>query len=128
MNELDKDVLVRGVALSRMAIGFVIVAAPGFAARTWTGADAKQSGVRMLARGLGARDALIGLGTFLSAGQENELRRWLQIGAASDTVDALITLLNYGRLPHPHRVIIAGAASGAAVGSVLIARADSRES
>ncbi len=87
--------VVRLAALGRMAFGSALLVAPGLASRAWIGGDAARPAVRVLARSLGARDIVLGLGTFLALDDRNSLAlaRWVQLGALVDAVDAAATLL-----------------------------------
>jgi len=87
--------VVRLTALGRMAFGAALLVAPGLVGRAWIGADAARPGVRVIARSLGARDIVLGLGTFLALDDRNSLAlaRWVQLGAFVDAVDAGATLL-----------------------------------
>jgi len=118
--------LARLIGLGRAAIGFAFVVAPGRASRLWTGSDADEPGLKMLAVSFGARDLAIGLGTFLAARQGQQVARWLQVGALSDAADAAATLLHGANAPRGRRALITILASGAAAGGAVLARVDSR--
>ncbi|MGH9286673.1 MAG: hypothetical protein ACRD0M_13520, partial [Acidimicrobiales bacterium] len=53
---------------------------------------------RALARMVGARDAMIGLGTILAMADDESATRWLVAGAVSDAADAAVGLLWLRRL------------------------------
>ncbi len=120
--------LARFIGLGRAAIGLAFMVAPGQASRLWTGSDADEPGLKMLAVSFGARDLAIGLGTFLAARQGQQVARWLQVGALSDAADASATLLHGAQTPHGRRTLITILASGAAVGGAALARVGSRKS
>jgi hypothetical protein len=74
----------------------------------------------MLARGLGARDLLLGIGALTSSGQD--ARRWLAAGLAADATDLLITLRQREQLPRTGRVLVmATAGAGVGLGAVAVA-------
>lgn len=79
--------LVRGIALARVAIGVAATVAPYAGARFQFGAapPAQAMTVRML----GVRDLGLGLGALLAAGHGSAaVRGWAQAGALADAVDA----------------------------------------
>jgi len=120
---VDDAILVRAIALGRVALGLTFVVTPRAVAGFWTGDTVDRPDAVMLARGLGARDAAIGLGTLLALRAGQPLRHWLQIGAISDAADAALTVRSIvqGSRPRLGRYAIAGLAASAAVGQVLLA-------
>lgn len=120
---VDKRAFVVGAALARMLAGGAFVAAPGPVARAWVGDDAKGSGARALAQALGARDALIGVGTLLALGSGRPVWPWLQMGAVADAADAAITLARFGKLHPVGRVAVAGVAAVSTVAFFRLADA-----
>jgi hypothetical protein len=112
-------------AAGRAAIGAAAIVAPGLL-KTWIGAPAATPGGRVAARALGARDLALGVGTYLALAEDPKVagKRWLQLCAASDAVDALATLLAIRRLPAKNALPSLGAAAaGAAIGLSLAAKA-----
>ena len=106
----------RDLALSnargRMAIGAALVLAPRLAGPMWSGRDADSHAVRVLARGLGARDLALGLGTAVALDRGAPVRGWLEGAALADGVDLVSTLLAGDSIPAGKRravVLIAGA-------------------
>jgi hypothetical protein len=106
----------RDLALSnargRMAIGAAVVLAPRLAGPMWIGRDAGSRAVNVLARGLGARDLALGLGTAVALDRGAPVRGWLEGAALADGVDLVSTLLAGGSIPAGKRravVMIAGA-------------------
>jgi hypothetical protein len=80
--------LVRGIALARVAIGVVATLAPGTASRVQFGSatPAQVLTIRML----GARDLGLGLGALLAEQKGSvALRGWAEAGALADAVDAV---------------------------------------
>jgi hypothetical protein len=104
---MDEREMARWLAIGRMNVGAGLFLAPGLAGATWVGRDARSAGVRTIARGFGARDAIIGAGLFraLENGNRDEIRRWLLFGAAADGADLLGTLASWRRLPPVRRVL-----------------------
>ena len=119
--------LARFIGLGRAAIGLAFVAAPGRMSQLWTGADAGDPRLKMLAVSFGARDLAIGLGTFLAARQGQQVSRWLQAGALSDAADAAATLLHGAHTPRGRRTLITILAAGAAIGGTALVRVERRK-
>lgn len=101
------------VAAGRVAVGASLCAAPDLAA-LWAGEDARRPGGRLVVRALGARDAALGLGTLVSAGDASQLRRWLLASSASDAADFAATLA--GPRSPARTLVLALAATATAVG------------
>lgn len=112
----------RWYATARVGIGVCLMVAPR-ALEGWIGPVARQPGAKLLGRILGARDAALGVGTLLALADHTPVRRWLQLAAAVDSVDALVSL---GALRHvtARRSLPAAAlaAGGAATGAWLATR------
>jgi hypothetical protein len=86
------QLIARGLAGGRVAIGLALLVAPDLVTRSWVGRDGRSPGGRLLARSLGARDAVIGLGALASLGDSRQLQRWLLGGVAADVADFGATL------------------------------------
>jgi hypothetical protein len=106
----------RDLALSnargRMAIGAALVLAPRLAGPMWIGRAADSRAVNVLARGLGARDVALGLGTAVALDRGAPVRGWLEGAALADGVDLVSTLLAGDSIPAGKRravLLIAGA-------------------
>jgi hypothetical protein len=106
----------RDLALSnargRMAIGAALVLAPRLAGPMWIGRGADSRAVHVLARGLGARDVALGLGTAVALDRGAPVRGWLEGAALADGVDLVSALLAGDSIPAGKRravVLIAGA-------------------
>ena len=111
---MDERETARYFGVARVAVGASMVALPGLTMSTWVGQDAQTAGVRTLARGFGARDAIIGIGTLaaLENGNGDDIRRWLLFGALADTGDLLGTLGSWRRLPPVRRTLMAAGIIG----------------
>jgi len=112
-------------AIGRAAIGVTAIAFPKVL-KTWIGEAAESPGGRVAARALGARDLALGVGTYLALAEDPKVagKRWLQLCAASDAVDAAATLLALRSLPKRAALPSMGAAvAGAAMGLSLAAKA-----
>lgn len=104
----------RMLAVGRVLIGATLFAAPDLVAAPWIGDDARTSGARVLARSMGARDAALGMGTLVSAGDRGQLRRWLLASSACDAADFAATFT--GPRSPARTVVLAFAAAGALTG------------
>ena len=112
MTRVEARDLALSNARGRMAIGAALVLAPRLAGPMWIGRDADSRAVNVLARGLGARDLALGLGTAVALDRGAPVRGWLEGAALADGVDLVSTLLAGDSIPAGKRravVLIAGA-------------------
>ena len=113
--------LVRGIALARIAIGVVATAAPRAGARFQFGAATPAQAVTL--RMLGARDLGLGIGALLAARHGSAgLRGWAEAGALADAVDALAFLRDGPAASARGPRLTALVAAGSAACSVWAAR------
>jgi len=116
----------RDLALSnargRMAIGAALVLAPRLAGPMWIGRDADSRAVKVLARGLGARDVALGLGTAVALDHGAPVRGWLEGAALADGVDLVSTLLAADSIPAGKRHAVALIAAASLVACAVLAR------
>lgn len=84
--------LTRLLASGRIGIGLALFAAPRTAARLWLGQEVPPA-TAMLARGLGARDLAIGVGTLVALDGDRDVDPWLDASIAADAADATAALL-----------------------------------
>jgi hypothetical protein len=110
----------RALAAGRVLIGASICLAPRLAAR-WVGDATGTPGARMVIRGLGARDAALGLGTLAALNEPAQLRRWLVLASGCDATDFVATIAGPAAPARP--AVIALAAGAAAIGLGLAAAA-----
>jgi hypothetical protein len=119
---MDQRQIVRMIAVGRVVIGVLALAAP-------RRIDSSLFGVRssgaltMATRMLGARDLVLGLGTLRALDQDVDPATWAKAGAAADGADAVAAVLALGRVPASRALptTIVAAASAA-----LSARASTR--
>lgn len=115
---MNGDALGRHTALARIAIGTAFIAQPQLWMRPWIGRDAARPTARLLARALGARDVVLGIGAL-----RNTDRRWLAAGLTADAADLALTLAAREELPRRGRTLVAlVAGSGVALGAAALAR------
>jgi hypothetical protein len=110
------------LAASRVAFGTALTLAPGPVGRPWVGRDSALPSVRMVARTMGARDAMLGVGALLALEHDAPVRGWLEAGMASDVVDATAALMAWRHLPRVGRLMTVVAAGTAAVMGARLAR------
>jgi hypothetical protein len=113
-------------ARGRIALGAGALLAPGIAGRAWIGRDANRAAVKVLARGLGARDVALGLGVVIALDRGAPVRGWLEGSALADAGDFLATLVAGSALPPAARGgVLAIAAASAGVATWLSRAVDS---
>lgn len=112
----------RVIALGRIGVGAVALAAPSVALRPWIGARRGDAGALALGRAVGARDLGLGLGFVLAERHGQPVRGWLEAGGLADGGDALATLVAFGSLPRLGRWAVLAAAAGSAAAAFTVAR------
>ena len=113
---LDADVedLARLYGVIRLAIGATTLFAPSLVAKVWMGRGAEDAVSRVGMRGLGGREAAIGLGTLLAIENGGPVRGWLEAGALADAADAFSVVAARKTLPPSRWVLGAGIAAASA--------------
>lgn len=112
------------VALARIAIGCTALASPVAMTRPWLGDAAESTGARFLARTMGGRDVVLGIGTLRALGVDNaEARPWVALAGVADAIDAAVTIGAFRRLPRVTRWGILASTIGAAAVSFRVATA-----
>jgi hypothetical protein len=106
-----------------MAFGAALIVAPRLAGPTWIGADAEHGGAKLLARAVGARDLVLGLGIAVALDRGAPVRGWLEGAALADGVDLAATLLAGDSIPAGKRRAVALVAATAMVTCAALARA-----
>jgi hypothetical protein len=113
-----------GVAVVRMAIGTAFVLAPGRAGRLWGGVHASGPGSAVLARGLGIRDLLLGVGLWRALRRAGGAAEWMWYGVACDVVDGGATWAAYRHLPRTGQAMLPIMAAVTAVDALVAVRLD----
>lgn len=126
---MDHRQIARIFAVTRIAIGAVLLAAPGAAGRRWLGDVARQPAAKAAIRGLGARDLAFGIGALRALDRGEPAAGWVRLAAVGDLADAASGLLaarQLGALRTIGTVATAGgaAATGFAISSHLDDSAD----
>ena len=110
----------RAIALTRVAVGGALVAAPGITG-PWMGRRAaRTAGARVAVRAFGIRDLMLGGLTLHVLSHPQVGPRWLATCALADVVDGGATWAARRELPATAMPIVAAAAAAAA-GQVAIA-------
>lgn len=117
-----RTLVVAAAALGRVGLGLAFVATPQLIGSLWVGSDAHRPGSAALARALGVRDALLGVGALYALWQGATPAPWLAMGAMADASDAAITGWHYRALPPIRRAAILGVASTSALAYAALAR------
>jgi len=111
--------LAYGLAFNRVVFGARFLLQPSAAGPSWVGRRrARDTGVQLFVRALGARDLGLGVGALaaLSRSDAMEARRWMLAHLLADGTDLAATLAAAGRLPgRPARVATAVAGASTAV-------------
>jgi len=116
---------VRILAVTRVAIGAVLLAAPGSAGRRWLGDAATDGRVKVALRGLGARDLAFGLGALRALDRGEPVGGWVQLAAVGDLTDAVSGLVAIRRLgPLRGAGTVASAGAAAALGLSVAPKVD----
>ena len=117
---MKADALARLTAIGRIAIGGAFLVRPESGMRPWIGRDARTPGAQLVARALGARDLVLGVGTL--AADRRSVRSWLTGALVADTADLLLTVAGADHVPPRGRLLVAGLAGGGVVlGAAAIA-------
>jgi hypothetical protein len=113
-----------GFAVSRIAFGSVFLLAPEPLAAAWVGPRARTPAGRVLARALGGRDLLLGVGLLRALNRGSGAAEWLWYGAAADAVDGAVSALDIRGLPWTGRAVAPLALATAVVGAVVAVTVD----
>jgi hypothetical protein len=114
--------LARLIAWGRVGIGIVAVTTPSLVLRPWVGEVGDDVTARMLARTMGGRDLVLGLGTLRALSvSDAEGRSWVALSGIADTVDAAASIVAFSHLPRRTRLGILALTLGAAVASTRAA-------
>jgi hypothetical protein len=120
---VDEHQVARLLAASRLAVGGLLLAAPGFAVRRWLGTEEAGPDVKVLARAAGAREVALAVGALRALGDGSDARPWVAGAAAADAVDALAAIVALGR-HQPVRALLSATVAGvaAATGATVARR------
>jgi hypothetical protein len=107
------------ISFGRFLFGVAFIAKPTLMERAWIGKQARLPGAQLLARAVGARDLVLGLGGLQSVARDDgSARPWLAAASMCDAVDFGATWAAGRRIPRQARI---GVLAIAGVFSVLSA-------
>jgi hypothetical protein len=121
MDMEDKE-LARLLGLLRIVVGSTLFLAPRLSGRTWTGEQTESTTADLAVRGMGARDAALGIGLLIALERDAPVRGWLEAGVLSDSADAAGTLMNWRSLSPLRGLVWFAAEIGTAVFGSRLAR------
>jgi hypothetical protein len=112
------------ISFGRFVIGAAFIAQPRLMERAWIGKQARVPGAQVLARAVGARDLVVGLGGVQSVARgDGSARPWLAAAAVCDAVDFGATFAAGRRIPKEPRNGVLAIASVFTVLSAVCAAA-----
>ncbi len=103
-------------AAGRAVLGAALTVAPKAATAGWIGKDASRAPVTVVARALGVRDSVMGLGVLRTLPEGEAAKPWIAACLVADAVDLGATLAVRDQLPQKGAVAV----SVVAAGSVLL--------
>ena len=111
------------LAVTRLAYGLALIAAPERLASGWLGKDVKRDAAKIAVHGLAARDVAISAGALSTLRDEDALAPWIAAAVAADLCDIASTVATpAGKLPANARWgTIALAGASAALGAATFA-------
>jgi hypothetical protein len=109
----------------RAVVGAALIVAPRALTAGWIGKDANRAPVTVLARAVGARDSVLGLGLLRSLSDPEAAKPWIAAGLVADAVDLGATLAARDNLPDQGAVAVSVIAAGSALlGAWLLSALD----
>lgn len=117
---MSPRLVARTVAAGRALLGGALLVAPDRVTERWVGTTAEP--VRLLARGLGARDLALGLATLAVIDDRRDARRWLAAAVVADATDAVANAAAGERIPAQGRWATVALAGGSALVGLWLTR------
>ena len=115
------------ISLGRLVFGIVFIANPGIMERAWIGKQARLPGAQLLARAVGARDLVVGLGGLQAvARNDGSAQPWLAAASVCDAVDVGATRAAGRSIPRQGRNGVLAVGGVSAVLSALAAAGNGR--
>lgn len=110
------------ISLGRFIFGVAFIVKPTLMEPAWIGKQARHPGAQLLARAVGARDLVLGLGGLQAvAREESSAPAWLAAGGVCDAVDFGATWAAGGRIPRQARTGVLAIAGVSALVSAIAA-------
>lgn len=110
------------LAAVRVAAGLTFAIAPRSAGSLLVGGDARAPGARLFIRAFGARDVVLGAGTWRALSSGGAARPWLVACVLADAFDAVATLRQFRELPQGRRTLTLAVSLAPAVAGAAAAR------
>jgi hypothetical protein len=119
---MSPQAVARLMAVGRVAIGGVLMAAPQITKPFWVRNRDYNGGVALFGRMVGARDLGIGAGLLAALGSGAPTGGWLAVGMLADAADIAAAAIERDRLPPTALpIFIAVAGSGVLMGAYALA-------
>ena len=103
------------LARARIVVGLILLLLPGIATRMLFGRGASSPALRALARMMGIRDVILGVGAVTSVKERTMDAEWVGCGALADAVDGVAMLIAPG-MPKRARLMPLVSGAVAAIG------------
>jgi hypothetical protein len=108
-------ILAAVISFGRLLFGVAFIAKPEVMERAWIGKQARLPGAQLLARAVGSRDLVLGLGGLQAIARDDDAARsWMAAASVCDAVDFGATLAAGRGIPRDTRngvLVVAGVAS-----------------
>lgn len=99
MTVLTPQNAARAIGVGRIAFGVALLAVPDRIGESWLGDGGTTAPTQVALRGLGARDAVVGMAMIHTAGDADRGHRWARTSAAGDLTDIAATVAARALLP-----------------------------
>lgn len=99
MSRLTPANLSRAIGFGRIGFGLALIVLPARIGERWLGKDATTPAASVALRGLGIRDALIGMAQVHTAGDPDRGYRWARTAGFADVTDLAATAAVARSLP-----------------------------
>jgi hypothetical protein len=110
------------ISFGRFIFGVAFIAKPTLMDRAWIGKQARLPGAQLLARAVGARDLVLGLGGLQAVARDDgSARPWLAAAGICDAVDFGATWAAGRRIPRQARIGVLAIAGVSALLSAIAA-------
>ncbi len=102
-------------AAGRAALGAALAVAPKAVTAGWIGKDSGREPVTVVARALGVRDSLLGLGVLRTLNDSEAAKPWIAACLVADAVDLAATAAARDQLPKRGVAAVSALAGGSAL-------------
>jgi hypothetical protein len=109
----------RAIGIGRIAFGAALIVVPGTVGQSWLGEGGKTAPTQVALRGVGIRDAVIGMAQIHTAGDPERGYRWARTSAFGDITDVSATLAAAKLLPRSGVIGTVALGGAGAVLSIL---------